>query len=402
MLDWCLNPRTCGHLHCYPSNHAADALDDEEGDATSLEACGCDIVYLRRKAGEARVVVTNYHAFHYSGHHFGARDILWFDEAQHMPIPDVTLVRVPRWAIPEGLLARLVKMQDLDNITAESLEATSDQLNRNKGVISEAIQAQEREWDFPEAAWTWDNMYSNRSFTLNDRYLECRYINLGEMGLTTFMNRGTTSIAMSGTLVDGRQIGANGLDVVKFAPTLPSPEVVAWRKRDSDRRIRFERTIEAIDTHQGERGVAFFSSRHETELFAMTYPSNRWVVQQTPGARRETAELAQSKDGVLLTYGGHEGLDLVDELARFGVLVKMPFLNLADQHVKAEFEVKKWNWYNRECGLKVRQAAGRLIRHQGDFGVFYMADRGSRRFPHSKTWANEVMGVHDPEDWTYL
>ena len=102
---------------------------------------------------------------------------------------------------------------------------------------------------------------------------------------------------------------------------------------------------------------------------------------------------------MLLTYGGHEGLDLVDDLARFGVLAKMPFLNLGDPHVKAEFEVKGWGWYNQECGLKIRQAAGRLIRNNDDYGVFYMADRGSRRFNHEKLWANKDFGVFTPDEW---
>ena len=389
---FCMESR-CPHLHCYPSQH--------DGDGRDVEEAGCDIVWLRRRAAESRVVVTNYHAYHYSGHHFGGREIVWFDEAQHMPTSDLTSVKVPLLALTDGEIARIRKMQELDEITKSSLAEMSEILNKDADRIASVIIDADASYQWPEAAWAWEGMYSNRSFTLHQGFLECRYINLGEMGLTTFMNRCETSIAMSGTLVDGRQMGANGLEVVKFKAQLPSPEIVTWEARDSKQDTRFQRALEAVAMHEEERGVMFFSSRHETETFAALHPSYRWVVQQTPGARRETLQLAKSDNGVLLTYGGHEGLDLVDDLARFGVLVKMPFLNLGDPHVKAEFEVKRWSWYNRECALKIRQAAGRLIRHQGDYGVFYLADRGSKRFPHD-VWANDQLGVLDPYDWNVI
>ena len=393
LMEWCLDYR-CPHLHCYDEQH--------EVEETTVADAGCDINYFRAMAGQARVIVTNYHAYHYSKQHFGQRDIFWADEAQHMPIEDLRAVIVPRYAIPDGIEAKLLHMQNPENVTKKSLSEMSDGMNLIREQIIDAVLDREHENLHPSVFSADEHLYSNRSFTLNDQFLECKPIHKGDYGTQLFLRDTPTAVAMSGTLIHGSQIGVKDHNVKRFFPQLPSPEVITWKRRAKNRDERFANVMEAVSGNRGERGVVFFASRRETREFADAHPSRRWVLQRSPGAREEIEELALSDDGVLLTYGGHEGLDLVDDLARFGVLAKMPFLNLGDVHTKAEFVVKGWPWYNQECGLKIRQAAGRLIRHKGDYGEFYMADRGSIRFPHEATWANPVLGVYGPEKWELI
>ena len=393
LMDWCLDYK-CPHMHCYPDMH--------EGEGATIQDVGCDIIHLRQMAFEARMIVTNYHAYHYSGHHFGRRDILWADEAQHMPVSELMSVKVPRYALSPKITTHLMYLQDPANISVKTLEKMSELLNEVREEIIDSIFDHDQADEYTSAISVNENLYSNRSFTLHQSHLECQPIHLGDWGSNLFLNDTPISIAMSGTLIDSRQIGVRDHKVLKFPAQLPSPEVRTWKSRAKSAPERFQRVMEAVDSNKGSKGVIFFSSRRETEEFALDNRNSRWIVQQTPGARIEVEKLALSDNGVLLTYGGHEGLDLVDDLGRFGILAKMPFLNIGDLHVKSSFMVKGWDWYNRECGLKIRQAAGRLIRHQGDHGAFYLADKGSPRFPHEGTWANSIMGVVGPQEWERL
>ena len=389
---WCLLSQ-CPIMHCYPSYH--------EASGKSLEDAGCDIVKLRQTAAASRVVVTNYHAYHYSKDHLGERDILWADEAQHMPVAELNSIAIPRDAIPSSLMGRISKLQRTRSITKSAVEELGEMLERHKVAIADKILDDEKGEEFFAASHLWDTMYLNKSFELRPTYLDCRPIRLGSTGVKLFLNDVPTTVAMSGTLISGGQIGARDYEVTKFPPLLPSPEIVAWKKRAKNQAERFDRVMEAVDMHEGERGVVFFTSRKEANEFyySHTQHNRRWILQQSPGARREVLELGERRDGVLLTYGGHEGLDLPDDAGRFGVLAKMPFLNIGDVHVKSNFEMRGWAWYNAECGLKIRQAAGRIIRHANDYGVFYLADQGSSRFPHEKVWANGVFGVLTPQKW---
>ena len=381
-------------MHCYPSQH--------EFEGQTIYDAECDIVALRGLASMARVVVTNYHAYYWSGHHFGPREILWGDEIQHIPASELKTVRVPRYAIPGNVLAYLMGLQDVENINKKSLEKASAALNEVREQIADKIFEMGDENNYSNALSSYEELYSNMSFTLNTGHLDCQPIYLNNYGAELFLQQVPIAIGMSGTLLDGKQIGVRNHDVHKFAPTLPSPEIATWKSRAKSTPERFDNVVSAVDGNQGDRGVVFFASKRETEEFAARNPNSRWIMQRSPGAREEVEKLANSKDGVLLTYGGHEGLDLVDDLARFGVLAKMPFLNLGDPHVKSNFVTKGWGWYNQECGLKIRQAAGRLIRHKDDYGMFYLADKGSPRFPHEGVWANDTMGVLSPQEWVRL
>ena len=95
-------------------------------------------------------------------------------------------------------------------------------------------------------------------------------------------------------------------------------------------------------------------------------------------------------------------MNLIDDMARFGVMVKVPFLNMGDAHVKTSLLLRGWGWYNREAQLKMRQAAGRIIRHPDDWGSFYLADRGSRRFRPGEHFSHPKLGIDPGKQWVAM
>lgn len=77
-----------------------------------------------------------------------------------------------------------------------------------------------------------------------------------------------------------------------------------------------------------------------------------------------------------------EGLDFKDDLGRAVIIFGIPYLNCTDDnifHKKAHIHDKNGEnaedeWYTSEAVRPVNQALGRIIRHQGDYGVVVLAD----------------------------
>lgn len=67
------------------------------------------------------------------------------------------------------------------------------------------------------------------------------------------------------------------------------------------------------------------------------------------------------------------GVDLKDDLARFQVIVKAPFLPLTDKRVK-KLADKDFNWYINKMLCSLIQSCGRGVRSQNDHCVTYILD----------------------------
>ena len=67
-----------------------------------------------------------------------------------------------------------------------------------------------------------------------------------------------------------------------------------------------------------------------------------------------------------------EGIDLVDDLARFCILAKVPYPYL-DEFNKRKMEMVP-GWYDLKTSTQYMQAIGRPIRHRNDWAVTYLID----------------------------
>jgi Rad3-related DNA helicase len=70
-----------------------------------------------------------------------------------------------------------------------------------------------------------------------------------------------------------------------------------------------------------------------------------------------------------LTYG----VDLKDDLGRFCVVVKLPYLPLSDKRISRIFEQDKI-WYNNAMLNGLVQMCGRCTRSENDFSDTYILD----------------------------
>jgi Rad3-related DNA helicase len=70
-----------------------------------------------------------------------------------------------------------------------------------------------------------------------------------------------------------------------------------------------------------------------------------------------------------LTYG----VDLKDDLGRFCIVVKLPYLPLSDKRIKRIFEQDKV-WYTNSMLNGLVQMCGRCTRSENDFSNTYILD----------------------------
>ncbi len=80
-----------------------------------------------------------------------------------------------------------------------------------------------------------------------------------------------------------------------------------------------------------------------------------------------------SEPTILCGPGFLEGIDLKDDLARFNIIMKMPFLSLGDPLVKRKAEEFP-EWYALQAALALIQAIGRSVRSPSDWAVTYILD----------------------------
>lgn len=79
------------------------------------------------------------------------------------------------------------------------------------------------------------------------------------------------------------------------------------------------------------------------------------------------------KPRILISPSSTEGLDLKEDLGRFAIFVKIPFLNLGDSWVKKRMEISN-EWYQRQALINIIQGGGRVVRSKDDWGKVYILD----------------------------
>ncbi len=77
--------------------------------------------------------------------------------------------------------------------------------------------------------------------------------------------------------------------------------------------------------------------------------------------------------GILISPSITEGLDLVDDLARFAIICKIPYGFLGDQWIKQRMEMSS-QWYQRQAVIEIIQGGGRVVRSEDDWGDVYILD----------------------------
>lgn len=88
--------------------------------------------------------------------------------------------------------------------------------------------------------------------------------------------------------------------------------------------------------------------------------------------------LAKKNDCIILSPSVETGYDFKNDLARWQIIAKVPFLNLGDNYVETRLNISG-KWYTREAVLRLIQACGRIVRGLSDYGDTYIIDNNILR-----------------------
>ena len=101
-------------------------------------------------------------------------------------------------------------------------------------------------------------------------------------------------------------------------------------------------------------------------------------------------EFKKSSNGILIAPSILEGVSLDDDLSRFQIIMKIPYLSLGDDYIKIKMK-KDRSWYQWKTALKILQGIGRSIRNKDDFAITYILDKDfiTKFYKYSKKYLNK-------------
>jgi len=93
----------------------------------------------------------------------------------------------------------------------------------------------------------------------------------------------------------------------------------------------------------------------------------------TEEKERSLSKFTNLKNMVIMGPSLLEGLNLIDDLSRFQIFVKIPYPSLGDRYVAAKLKNSQ-KWYNWKTALSILQGIGRSIRTPDDWAKSYILD----------------------------
>ena len=139
-----------------------------------------------------------------------------------------------------------------------------------------------------------------------------------------------------------------------------------------------KRVDEILDDHRHERGIIHcFSEKYRKAIYERTKNRERMVLHDSFNRQEVlknfTANVAEGDNSVLLSVNMGEGVDLKDDIARFQIIVKCPFLPMGDPWIALHKE-RSGRWYRNQAIIELMQMSGRIVRSKEDFGFTYIID----------------------------
>ena len=132
-----------------------------------------------------------------------------------------------------------------------------------------------------------------------------------------------------------------------------------------------------INMHKEVNGIIHtVSFKLAQDIFARSAFKDRMLVS---GDRAEIMAWLGGKQGrVVLSPSIEKGYDFKNDLSRFQIIAKVPYLYLGDPFVKMNVEMNQ-TWYSRKAILRIVQSCGRSIRGVTDHAKTYILDSNFKR-----------------------
>lgn len=201
-------------------------------------------------------------------------------------------------------------------------------------------------------------------------------------------NHGEKIVLMSATIIDhkhfAKSLGIVDYEYVEVDSTFDaskSPIYISSKYKPSYNTLQnmlpgmCEQIKQITSHHKNDKGVIHTHTNAITSFIKERLGSDRYLFRDTNSTNEDILKLHSSSTlpTVLVSPSLVYGIDLKDDLARFQIIVKLPFLSLGSKRIKKLFELDK-EWYENKMLNAVVQAAGRATRSKDDYSITYILD----------------------------
>lgn len=131
-----------------------------------------------------------------------------------------------------------------------------------------------------------------------------------------------------------------------------------------------------VSHHANEKGIIHTHSQEITNILKAKLCSNKRFLFRDDMAKNDDILKRHYETDfptILVSPSLAFGIDLKDELARFQIIVKLPFSPLSNKRIKQLFDFDK-TWYENKMLNSLVQACGRATRSKHDFSSTYILD----------------------------
>jgi len=208
---------------------------------------------------------------------------------------------------------------------------------------------------------------------------------------------GKKILIMSATIgnaeIFGRQIGINPSEmefIQARSPFLPPMRQVIflpvvklnYKSTEKDYEKLFVAINNILDKHKNQSGIIHcVSYKLRDRILAGIAPRHQKRVithgQEYMPREDAIAKFKSIRGAVLVSPSAEVGLDFPDDEARFCIWAKIPFADLRDKQVSARRKMDP-EWYVYTSVMNLIQGAGRIVRHEQDWGITYVLDLNMR------------------------
>lgn len=371
---------------------------------TCWEKGTCSYYTARNEALLSRFAVLNYKMFLALPEHVKRKNIIICDEASEL---EEELVRQFSAEIDYDRLKQSdinIKMLVSDNHTRartwlyELIEKVTTAIESITQIGSKKLEMLSKS---DIAKFQYLKNLHNSLTTIDSMWTECEYIidvsatrvtftPLHAHTLTKYIfDHADKIILMSATIIDhvhfAKSLGITDYSYVEcesdFEPS-KSPIYVSSTNKINYKTLKnvlpkiCSQIEQIVSHHKNEKGVIHTHTQEIANIIQDKVGKNKRYLFRDATATNENIlkEHCETSDPtVLVSPSLVYGVDLKDELARFQIIVKLPFLPLSSKRIKRLFDTDK-EWYENKMLSATVQAAGRATRNKDDYSVTYILD----------------------------
>ncbi|GIU70692.1 MAG: ATP-dependent helicase [Candidatus Nitrosocaldaceae archaeon] len=136
---------------------------------------------------------------------------------------------------------------------------------------------------------------------------------------------------------------------------------------------------EIMNKHKDDRGLILVTSYAlALAIRSRLSLSNKSRIIISNDVRRDelVKYLANDKNNVIISPSLWDGIDLKDDLCRFIIIAKAPYLDLNDRRIAVKMR-KDIDWYTMQSAMRLIQGCGRGVRHDLDYCNIYVLDKNA-------------------------